>query len=764
MNGLIYSGRDNLDVMKEAINYNKYLLDLIIASAKKGDSLVDYGAGSGTFSLPVASAGYRVICVETDPILSASLKSHGMVVLNDLAQAPDGSIDYIYSLNVLEHIVDDNGVVALWFRKLRPGGKLLVYVPAFQVLFSSMDRKVGHIRRYSKDELRQKLSRAGFEIAESRYADSIGFLAALMYKLLRKEDGAVDLKMLRLYDRWVFPVSKFFDVITNQIVGKNVYVRAIKPANPQSAKASNFVNTKPHISTLWRYSLDLRFVLLFAALAYIAVYFAIPATPGNSPGAHPLGWWGWFDQGKYLLSANAFAQFDFSPDKHFYPPLYPAIGAIFLKWSSGHLFFAPNLAALIWFAYVFIRFADLYIPRWGSIALLFATTIFNHTLFENYVIPWTSTLCVALLASGILGLVWLAEVRDGVRDRVSGLQVFFVATCLGLLVPTRPADAVVGCVIGLGLLIGYWRTRRESIECVPRTSHFLVLVMAGSIIGPLLFLGFNMFVFGSPLGGYIQVTGSNGFFPADLAEKFVSIWLDGFTLYGEPNAGLTERYPWLFVSLAGLIWVLIRGDGALRSVAVAIVLLFVLYLPYGDLLPNGLWRYLNIHYFKWTFPFLALFAVLLIKQAWFAWRQCTGRVLPLTLLFGIPILLSSLYLAVDVTPVLTRSANNRADISFDLPDKQVDLVDFRGLSGGFTDVYFGEHRLLLDGRELKRVRDYRLLPMNWGVRLLFIRPAVGRSVEFLPDQRLTRHAGPLSAQIGTYRFALGALKPFRQLD
>jgi hypothetical protein len=298
---------------------------------------------------------------------------------------------------------------------------------------------------------------------------------------------------------------------------------------------------------------------------------------------------------------------------------------------------------------------------------------------------------------------------------------------------------------------------------VPQVRKFLVLVVTGTIIGPSLFIGFNILSTGSPVGSYIQVAGSNGFFLTDLAEKFVSIWLDGFTLYGEPNAGLTERYPWLLVSLAGLIWVLIRGDGALRSVAVAIVLLFVLYLPYGDLLPNGLWRFKNIHYFKWTFPFLALFAVLLIKQTWFAWRERRGRFLTSTLLLGIPFLMLSLHIVLDTVPVFTRTNNNQENILFELSSKPIDFVDFRGLSGGFTEVYFGSHRLTLDGKELTQVRDYRLLPMPWGVRLLFIRPLSGRSIEFVPDQRLRRKAGPLNAQIGSYNFALGALKPFRQI-
>lgn len=223
-----YSGRDNLEVMREAKKYNEFLLDLILASASKGETMVDFGAGNGTYSLPVAAAGYSVVCVETDPALSLELASKGMTVLNELEQAEDASIDYIYSLNVLEHIEDDGAIAALWHRKLRPAGKLMVYVPAFQILYSSMDRKVGHIRRYRKTELSEKLRSAGFEIAESRYADSIGFLATLLYKLLGREDGTLNVKMLRLYDRWIFPISRLFDCVADSVGGKNVYVRAVK--------------------------------------------------------------------------------------------------------------------------------------------------------------------------------------------------------------------------------------------------------------------------------------------------------------------------------------------------------------------------------------------------------------------------------------------------------------------------------------------------------------------------------------------------------
>lgn len=230
MNQIDYSGRDNLEVMREARNYNRFLLELILSSASHDAPIVDFGAGNGTFALPIAAVGRRIICVETDPVLSAELAAHGLEVVDSLDMLEDGSIDYLYSLNVLEHIEDDDAVARSWFQKLRPGGRLFIYVPAFDVLYSSMDRKVGHFRRYTRQALNKKLAQSGFDIAESRYADSIGFFATLIYKLFDNGQGDVNLRLLKIYDQWVFPCSRMVDWIASPFFGKNVYVRAIKRA------------------------------------------------------------------------------------------------------------------------------------------------------------------------------------------------------------------------------------------------------------------------------------------------------------------------------------------------------------------------------------------------------------------------------------------------------------------------------------------------------------------------------------------------------
>jgi SAM-dependent methyltransferase len=225
-----YSGRDNLDVMAHAKNYNQFLLELVLKNVQPDQLIVDFGAGNGTFAAPLAKVHTQIVCVETDPTLCAALQNQGLTVVSDLAQLADGSVDYLYSLNVLEHIQDDQAVAKLWFKKLRPGGQLLVFVPAFQCLFTSMDHHVGHHRRYTRALLTQVLINAQFEITQSHYVDSLGVLATLLYKLLDQGSGQVNVRMLKIYDQWVFPLSRLIDQLTGSLAGKNVLVRAIKRA------------------------------------------------------------------------------------------------------------------------------------------------------------------------------------------------------------------------------------------------------------------------------------------------------------------------------------------------------------------------------------------------------------------------------------------------------------------------------------------------------------------------------------------------------
>jgi len=220
--GFAYTGRDNLEAMRAAARYNAFLAGLARGLVAPGGRLLDFGAGIGTVADLLRHEGAVVDCMEIDRRLADDLTARGFEVFQSLQAVPDRRYDGIYALNVLEHIEDDVGVLAALRGKLRAGGRLLIYVPAFEVLFSDMDRLVGHVRRYTRRGLVQRLERSGFQVLSARYADCLGFPATLAYRFAGG-DGTVSAGAVRLYDRWAFPLSRVLDHAVGGFVGKNVY-------------------------------------------------------------------------------------------------------------------------------------------------------------------------------------------------------------------------------------------------------------------------------------------------------------------------------------------------------------------------------------------------------------------------------------------------------------------------------------------------------------------------------------------------------------
>jgi SAM-dependent methyltransferase len=230
-----YLGTDNLEIMREAVNYNSFLSSLVEMHCVGATDIVDFGAGIGTFAIPLHADRRNVIAVEPDKNQRLVLTSLGLANVADISMIEDGWADTVYSINVLEHIEDDEAALHNIYLKLKPSGKVFIYVPAFQILYSSMDRKVGHFRRYRKSELNDKMRRAGLEVVDSRYADSMGFLASLFFKYAGNDAGDINRKALSLFDTYIFPVSRFIDRFVSGWFGKNLVVVAVrKPASVKS--------------------------------------------------------------------------------------------------------------------------------------------------------------------------------------------------------------------------------------------------------------------------------------------------------------------------------------------------------------------------------------------------------------------------------------------------------------------------------------------------------------------------------------------------
>ena len=223
-----YAGTDVLEIMAEARNYNAYLAALIERQLRPGMRVLDFGAGVGTFAEPLARRAVDVICVETDAGQRERLIEAGLQAFAGLDEIAPESLDFVYTLNVLEHIADDAAAMRALADRLKPGGVLLVYVPAFEILYSAFDWHIGHLRRYRRNELAALAAGAGLRATRLCYADSAGFLAALLYRALGRHSGDISRRAIELFDRMVFPVSRLMDIALSQFFGKNLLLVAEK--------------------------------------------------------------------------------------------------------------------------------------------------------------------------------------------------------------------------------------------------------------------------------------------------------------------------------------------------------------------------------------------------------------------------------------------------------------------------------------------------------------------------------------------------------
>jgi SAM-dependent methyltransferase len=227
-----------LDAMARARNYYRWILSAW--RPHLGRVVVEFGAGIGTFSARLLEEPRvdRLFLVEPAPALHGRLATRFRDIdrvrvipgiLHDAADALTSvEVDSIVSVNVLEHIHDDVGTLRAAHDILRPGGRLFIFVPAFQFLYGSLDRAFGHVRRYTKRSLVALLESQGYEIVASRYMNLLGTVSWLMAgRVLRRHTLAPE--AVALADRTLIPLSAGLERWFRPPFGQNVMVIARKP-------------------------------------------------------------------------------------------------------------------------------------------------------------------------------------------------------------------------------------------------------------------------------------------------------------------------------------------------------------------------------------------------------------------------------------------------------------------------------------------------------------------------------------------------------
>ncbi len=460
-----------------------------------------------------------------------------------------------------------------------------------------------------------------------------------------------------------------------------------------------------------------------AACAVILAGLVIAAHWLQSPGfaLFHLG----VDQQRYLTSARAWAAGDLSPTQHHYFPLYPLMGAAFVWLTPGQPFMVPDLLYLLASLFLFIRIGRRLAPGWGDavFALCFSVAVLSGKwlFFWLWVVPWTSSGEAPLQYATLLLALRFAE-------RTGGCRAFPLGLCLGLAAGIRPGDAAV-LGIGCGFYVLYALLHGRA---GPRLSA----ISAGAGVlglgcGLLPWVMAQVAISGLSLGAYAEKSASIGFEWRLLPMRWVCLVIDPRPLLPEGN-GMGEVLPWVFPGIAGMLFGLMPRAGYRLApaalVAATLSLHWALYLSYRDLQPYGLWRFTNVHYFKWTFPFLVLGCVQLaaaLARRGDRVRACLACALTLCLILWRPV-------RTDAAPASLQASGHSLLLAQDLTP--LDSALALPLSGSWRSLYFGAFVLHAGGRDYRNTFDFKVLPVPAGALLVPLRPLPrGPAMLDLPD-------------------------------
>ncbi len=163
------------------------LLDAEFAHPTTERTVLDLGIGAGNMAHHLAHYG-RVFGIDNNwrPLQVAAERALNVTQsIGDALPFADASFDLVALLDTVEHIPDEFGVFEECRRVLKPGGKLLVTVPAFMWLWSYNDEINAHQRRYTVPELQQKLEICGLRVRRISYNNFFLFPLIAAIRLLR---------------------------------------------------------------------------------------------------------------------------------------------------------------------------------------------------------------------------------------------------------------------------------------------------------------------------------------------------------------------------------------------------------------------------------------------------------------------------------------------------------------------------------------------------------------------------------------------------
>ncbi|CAN5623904.1 MAG: class I SAM-dependent methyltransferase [Actinomycetota bacterium] len=219
-----------------APGYRQWEFDLV--APYLGRSVLEVGSGMGYFSQRLAQASFdRLVLSDTEEYCLQRLRDTyaGSETVEVATVGLPGRIDIgepvesVVAMNVLEHIEDDVQALRDLVAAVVPGGRIVLWVPAYMQLYGAFDRKVGHFRRYTPRTLRSVVERAGLRVLMVRPVNLLGGIAWFVQMRLR-DAGHLEPRLVGLYDRVIVPLSRGLESVVRPPFGQSVLCAAQTPA------------------------------------------------------------------------------------------------------------------------------------------------------------------------------------------------------------------------------------------------------------------------------------------------------------------------------------------------------------------------------------------------------------------------------------------------------------------------------------------------------------------------------------------------------
>ena len=228
-------GAEILETISKADKFNYWMYQTILPYCS--GEILEIGSGIGNISKYFINDGCNItlsdIRANYCDKLSATFESHknfsGVKQLDLVDPCFDDKyaslleqFDTIFSLNVIEHIKDDQIALENCKKLIKPDGKLIILVPAYMFLYSRFDKELEHYRRYTRKKLKHQFKQSGLHVVDAFYFNFIGTLGWFFTgKILRRK--TIPEGQMGLYNKLV-PIFKIIDKILFRSMGLSVIV------------------------------------------------------------------------------------------------------------------------------------------------------------------------------------------------------------------------------------------------------------------------------------------------------------------------------------------------------------------------------------------------------------------------------------------------------------------------------------------------------------------------------------------------------------